>query len=58
MDSRLSAKASKAPRRAAIRADARYASPVMMAVITAARARPSSESYGKPSVINSAPKFV
>ena len=39
-------------------ADLRYARPVMSAVIAAAYARPSSESYGSPRAISSAPRFA
>ena len=47
-----------AENRAAICADLRYARPVMSAVIAAAYARPSSESYGSPRAISSAPRFA
>src|ERR671922_452339 len=44
--------------RPAISADLRYARPVISAVIAAAYARPSSESYGSPRAISSAPRFA
>src|SRR5438034_1383153 len=44
--------------RAAISDDLRYARPVISAVIAAAYARPSSESYGSPRAISSAPRFA
>jgi hypothetical protein len=42
----------------AIRADPRYARPVISAVIAAAVPRPSSESYGMPLLIRYAPRFA
>src|SRR6266550_604623 len=44
--------------RRAISADLRYARPVISPVIAAAYARPSSESYGSPRAISSAPRFA
>src|SRR3954464_3215825 len=44
--------------RPAISADLRYARPVISAVIAAAYARPSSESYARPRAISRAPRFA
>ena len=49
---------SNGPIRLAISADLRYARPVMIAVIAAAYARPSSESYASPRAIRSAPRLA
>ncbi len=55
---RFFSNSSNGPMRAAIAADWRYARPVMSAVIAAAYARPSSESYASPRAISSAPRFA
>ncbi len=58
MCSSFSAKPANGPSRAAVVALVAYAWPVMSEVIAAAHARPATESYGRPSAISIAPRFV
>ncbi len=56
--SRLRAKPSNGPRLAACSEEVKYACPCMMAVMAPARARPSSESYGRPAAMISEPMLA
>ncbi len=58
MLSRFSAYPAKGPLLAAISADSAYASPVMIAVTLAAKARAAPLSYGSPCTISSVPRLA